>query len=366
MPPERNPAVDMVRALALIGIAVVNLPFMALPLDATLTLPDAGPDRIAVLVVELLFQAKLFLLFSFIFGWGMEIQSLSAARAGASFARRFSRRLAMLALIGILHALLVFAGDILLLYALLGLVAWAVKRASVRTLLTLAGGLVPVAALCLLLIGATFADIPLPPAKPNLGGSYAETLLTRWRDWPDTFVFLLFFQSHLALAAFLTGIAAARSGLFDAGNAIAERLKRAVPVLLITGLAVNVLYVLGNIAGEANPALALLGLASLAVGGPILAAAYLGLILRAAPMVRLPAFAILAGRNSLTAYVLQGCLAGLIFGGYGLGLFGSLGQVALVPLAFGVAILSMALVAAFARRFGHGPLELILRRVTYG
>jgi uncharacterized protein len=365
MPPERNPAVDMVRALALIGIAVVNLPFMALPLHATLTLPNAGPDRIAVLMVELLFQAKFFLLFSFIFGWGMEIQTRSAARTGASFARRFSRRLAMLALIGILHAHLVFVGDILLLYALLGLVAWAAKRASVRALLAMAAGLVPVAALCLVLIGTAFADVPLPPAEPNLGGSFAETLLTRWRDWPDTFVFLLLFQSHLALAAFLTGIAAARSGFFDAGNAAADRLKRAVPFLLITGLAVNAVYVLGNLAGEANPALALLGLASLAVGGPILAAAYLGLILRAARVVRLPAFASLAGRNSMTCYVLQGCLAGLIFGGYGLGLFGSLGPLALLPLSLGVALLSMVLVAAFARRFGHGPLELILRRVTY-
>jgi uncharacterized protein len=347
MPPERNPAVDMVRALALIGIAVVNLPFMALPLHATLTLPDAGPDRIAVLMVELLFQAKFFLLFSFIFGWGMEIQTRSAARTGASFARRFSRRLAMLALIGILHAHLVFVGDILLLYALLGLVAWAAKRASVRALLAMAAGLVPVAALCLVLIGTAFADVPLPPAEPN------------------PFVFLLLFQSHLALAAFLTGIAAARSGFFDAGNAAADRLKRAVPFLLITGLAVNAVYVLGNLAGEANPALALLGLASLAVGGPILAAAYLGLILRAARVVRLPAFASLAGRNSMTCYVLQGCLAGLIFGGYGLGLFGSLGPLALLPLSLGVALLSMVLVAAFARRFGHGPLELILRRVTY-
>jgi uncharacterized protein len=77
----------------------------------------------------------------------MEIQTLSAKRAGASFAQRFSRRLAMLALLGILHALLVFVGDILFLYAVLGLVAWAAKGLGVRGLVTLAALLVPVACL---------------------------------------------------------------------------------------------------------------------------------------------------------------------------------------------------------------------------
>ena len=362
MKPDRNPAVDLVRAFALIGIAVVNLPFMALPADTLMPLPDAGPDRIAALAVELLFQAKFFLLFSFVFGWGLEIQSLQAKRSGASFARRFSRRLAMLALFGILHALLVFAGDILCLYALLGLLAWSVKRASVRGLLAMAAGLLPLAAGCLALVAMILAEAPPPPADPNLGGSYFETVLARWRDWPATFAFLVLFQGHLALAAFLVGMAAARTGFFDAGNPVAKRLKEATPILLAGGLAVNLIYV-GSSSAEATLPAAL-GMASLAVGGPLLSAGYLGLILRAASSLRLPAFVALAGRNSLTCYVLQGVLAGLVFGGYGLGLFGDLGQMAILPVSVAIAFLSMALVATWARRFGQGPLEWLLRRVT--
>ena len=61
MQPDRKQAVDMVRTVALIGIAVVNLPIMALPPEAMLSLPTYPPDRVAVLLVEGLFQAKFFL-----------------------------------------------------------------------------------------------------------------------------------------------------------------------------------------------------------------------------------------------------------------------------------------------------------------
>jgi uncharacterized protein len=204
-----------------------------------LSLPTYPPDRVAVLLVEGLFQAKFFLLFSFIFGWGMEIQTLSAQRVGASFARRFSRRLMMLALFGALHAVLVFNGDILVLYALLGLAAWMLKETSIRNLMIIAAGLIPVAILCLALLAILLADFPLPTAGPTLGGNYAETVLARWRDWSETFVFLLLFQGHLALAAFLVGMAAARSGFFEPGNPGAVKLKSRVPMLLGLGLLVN-------------------------------------------------------------------------------------------------------------------------------
>lgn len=366
MQPDRNQTVDMVRTVALIGIAVVNLPFMALPLETMLNLPASGPDRVAVLFVEGLFQAKFFLLFSFIFGWGMEIQTLSARRAGASFTRRFSRRLMILALFGALHALLVFAGDILLLYALLGIVAWALKGASSRNLMIIAAVLVPVAMLCLALLAIVLSELPLSSAGPTLGGNFAETVLTRWRNWPGTFAFLLLFQGPLALAAFLVGMAAARSGFFKTGNPGAVKLKRKVPMLLGLGLLLNGTYVLGGLPGEIDPVFNLLGICFLALGGPILSGAYLGLILHASEAIRLPDWAVLAGRNSLSCYVSQGALAGLILGGYGLGMYGNLGQMVLLPVSLAVALASMTLVAAFARRFGHGPLELILRRVTYG
>jgi uncharacterized protein len=362
---ERNHAVDMIRATALIGIAVVNLPYMALPEDAAFNLPDSLPDRIAILLVQMLFEAKFFLLFSFIFGWGMEIQALSAARSGASFARRFSRRLAALAAMGVMHALLVFSGDILLLYSILGIAAWVAKPASVRSLLKTALVLVLAAPIFGVLIGLLLSDAPASPAIPNLGGSFLETVQARWRDWPDTFIFLALFQGPLALAAFLAGIAAARTDFFAKGSLTAGQLKGAVLKLLGAGLVLNMVCVLGAMRMEENSLYALLSLVVLPVAAPILSAAYLGLILLVVDRFRLPKFVVLAGQNSLTSYVAQGVIAGLIMGGYGLGLYNTLGQMALLVISILIALLSMALTASFASKFGHGPLELALRRVTY-
>lgn len=80
---------------------------------------------------------------------------------------------------------------------------------------------------------------------------------------------------------------------------------------------------------------------------------------------QLPDLLVAAGRNSLPIYVLQGVIAGFVFGGYGLGLFGELSFVALVPVGLAVAVLAILLVGLVAQRTGRGPLEAILRRITY-
>ncbi|WP_133065549.1 DUF418 domain-containing protein [Niveispirillum lacus] len=370
MSSERNAAVDVVRLLALTGICVVNLPFFALPTEATMALPPVMVDRLAMMLVELLFQAKFFLLFSFIFGWGMEIQSLSAERAGASFNRRFARRLALLALLGGLHVLLVFVGDILLLYALLGLLAWPLRRKAPGLLLKLAAGLVALALAGTLALGLVLlvaGDVGAA-ATPNLGGTYLDTVTVRLRDWPSTFAFLALFQGPLALAAFLTGIVAARGNFFQPDSPARQRLHRALPGLLLAGLLFNLAYVGGTttIAQPGAGLLSVLGIGMIALGGPVLAAAYLAALLWLADRWQPPALLLLAGRNSLSCYVIQGVIAGALFGGYGLGWYNSLGHAALLGLSLLVALSSMILTGLYARHFGRGPLEALLRRFTYG
>jgi uncharacterized protein len=71
-----------------------------------------------------------------------------------------------------------------------------------------------------------------------------------------------------------------------------------------------------------------------------------------------------AGRNSLSAYVFQGILAGWVFGGHGLGLFGQLDSAALLGLALVVWLASCLFAAACERLLGAGPLEHLLRAVT--
>ncbi len=62
--------------------------------------------------------------------------------------------------------------------------------------------------------------------------------------------------------------------------------------------------------------------------------------------------------------IYRGILAGLVFGGYGLGLFNTLGNLALLAVALNNALIAMLCVGAFAQAFGRGPLEILLRKIS--
>jgi uncharacterized protein len=361
--PARNTAVDLIRTAALIGICVVNVTFLALPGAALMQDPATPADRFAADLVQTVFEGKVFLLFSFLFGWGIAAQMQVADRQGRAFAPRYGRRLAGLALLGVLHALLVFTGDILVLYALLGALAWPLRAAAPRRLIRLALAMVPLAlvglVLLVILLGAGLPE----PAYRALAHGFWQAALIRSAEWPPTFVFLLLFQGPLAFGAILAGLAAARTGFFQPDSAGRLWLRRAFPWLLVLGLALNLTVALSPMDDSLR---ALLGLLLVAFAAPILSAAWLHGLLWLSNRMTLPAVLARAGQNSLTAYLLQGILAGLVFGGHGLGLFGQLGQAALLPLAILLAFVAMLLTGLMAGRWGRGPFEALLRRITYG
>jgi uncharacterized protein len=366
---QRNVEVDTIRTLALIGICVVNVPFLALPIEAQFVLPAGLANQVAVFVVEAFFQGKFFLLFSLIFGWGLHIQDLAATKAGVGFGARYARRLVGLALIGLAHALLVFTGDILVLYALLGVVIWPLRKLSPRSLMRFACSMVPLAATAMLLL-AWSLDGPLPAVAPGqgLGGSFAEATATRMKDWPETFLFVVLFNGPLALAAFATGIAAAKVDFFTLGNAHFESVSRKWRLLAALGLPLNVFYAasMSGLLPDSPGLTSVLGLVGLSVGAPLLSAVYLIGIIRFARRLQPSPTWLAAGRNSLTGYVLEGVIAGLVFGGHGLGLFGSLGQAMLVGVSVAIAGVAMMFEALWAKISPRGPLETVLRYITRG
>ncbi|MER2555234.1 MAG: hypothetical protein ABTQ28_18405 [Thauera sp.] len=190
----------------------MNLPFMGLPIEASFVPAEHPIDRMGAFFVEAFFQAKFFLLFSFLFGWGLHQQALSAAQASAAFGWRYGRRLLGLAVLGGLHAVLVFNGDILLLYAVLGLLVWPMRHLEAGTLMRVAQAMVPVGLLSLTVLALLLPDEIVGGA--GLAGSYLEATRTRWAEWPATFGFLLLFQGPLAFGAFAAGLAAAKTGFF--------------------------------------------------------------------------------------------------------------------------------------------------------
>ncbi|MGW1410809.1 DUF418 domain-containing protein [Streptomyces sp. NPDC002403] len=369
--------VDALRGFALAGILVVNLMTTAGPPGAREGLAEvhAGDGAVQWLVV-LLAQSKFYLLFSFLFGYSFTLQMDSAARAGARFVPRMSRRLAALLVLGFAHAVLLYTGDILMIYALLGLVLLAVRNAGPATVRRAALWVFGVAAGLLLLLG--LGASLLDPGE--LGGSvtvkaeltaayrggFAEVVGANIRALPDMLAAVPL-MGGFVVAAFLMGFVAGRGEwLGPAALADRGRLRR----VCLTGLAIGVPGAVLSAAGLVGPLSerwVLLGLAVGMVAAPALSAAYAtGLLMwfttprgGAAARVLAP-----AGRMALTNYLTQSLVMALVFSGYGLGLYGRTGAAAAVCGALVLYAGQLALSGWLMRRYRLGPVEWLLRTVT--
>ncbi|MFZ4749443.1 MAG: DUF418 domain-containing protein [Phycisphaerales bacterium] len=174
---DRIRGVDIARGVALLGILLVNTRFFFTPLgsaiDPTVQVPGievTTADAIAWSVVEAFCSFKFISLFSMLFGFGLAMQAGRAESSGRARWAPSARRLGLMLAIGLAHGLLVWYGDILTLYACLGVVVVLCARLSARTVLVIAG---VVAAVVLLLTIATsalqYAVASFPePAEPQV------------------------------------------------------------------------------------------------------------------------------------------------------------------------------------------------------
>lgn len=274
-------------------------------------------------------------------------------------------------MLSLAHASLVFHGDILVLYGLVGGLLWFARNARAKSLMEIAGWMIPLSMLFLALVCIaldTIASTPdlMPVAKYSLGGGFVESVMARLEAWPSTFIGLIFLQGPAVFAAFATGLAAGKSDFFKPGNSGFQRLEKMMPALLLIAIPLNVLFALGmgGFLENSSEWLALASFVGIGLGAPALSAVYLYGLVRLGRAIKLPQVLILAGQNSLSTYVLQGVLAGFIFTGYGLAMFDQLGQFALLVVALAVALTSMLMVGTYAKIFGRGPLEPVLRRIS--
>ena len=364
--PGRSSEVDALRGVALFGIIVVNAPFFAAPLNSLHV--ESWPDAFAVWLTGALFAGKFFLIFSFLFGFGFATLLARAAREGTDIRSRFLRRLLALFAFGALHACFLFAGDILMLYAALGLVLWFCRHWSRRSLLIAAslayllGAFLQVVALWAILLEASGGLAPaVTPGAAYLGG-FLDVAAARIAELPSTLAFVLFFNGLPALAMFFAGLALGREGAFPPPPEKIKTQQWGYGAALVIGACVSGIAMLVVMSGsQASPALALTVLVAAAPALSYgLAGTALVLIHRHAgsPLVR---WLGRSGGSSLTGYILHSVLLGAVFYGWGLGLYGALGTAAILAVAvavFAVIVLSLNI---WRRFFRYGPDEWLMR-----
>jgi len=383
---QRDHAIDALRGFALLGILLVNAGSFASTYFG-MGVPDPAfsrlGDQAVRWLVSLLFESKFYLLFSLLFGYSFALQMDSAQRAGSSFVPRFLRRLGGLALLGLAHAWLLFAGDILLTYALLGLVLLALRRLRPFSALVLALTLLLTTAAGWGLLAWLVAQAPLhelPIAEVHAKAQYAaeayrasawDAITQRGRDMAEGVWFVLVFvQAPCALAMFVLGLAAQRSGFLASLAHQPERLRRWMVFCLPLGVAGALFYASaqGSPGAPQPDHVALAAMAVDLVTAPLLTFGYVAGLLWAlhhgAASHQLAAVLAPAGRMALSNYLLQSMVGAVVFTAYGFALVGRVAPwlvMAGALLLYGVQLVSSRWWMA---RHAYGPAEWLLRAFT--
>lgn len=378
---------DLVRAFALLGVAIVNVAYFAYPADVTYHAGglQSAIDNAAYFAVDSLFLFKSYTLFSFMFGVGLAYQMRSAEKWGRNFSSTYFRRMLGLLVLGILHVTLAFLGDILIVYAILGSLLFLFKNASNKTLIRTGVALIIVQVLVALLFsaGLYYAENNTPDQMTAMSAELAQVRLLitdvysannffaiaaqRWTDWTGMVIFALPMQAPGIFGFFLFGLAAVRSGVLTDANAAFWKTSRRIllPIGLVLSIIATVIF---QSSGNPASSTALFGYALILLAAPFSSFGYIGLIAKWAstPMSAFKVFVARGGTATLSAYLLQSLVFSLLFCGYGLGLFGKLGAFACVVIAVVVGLSSIVLASLWRAKLRLGPMEMLLRAWTYG
>jgi uncharacterized protein len=390
---ERIDLLDALRGLAICGILFGNMQWFSgygmMP-PAVAEQSATLADQITHFLVHFFIEGKFYSIFSFLFGFGFALQIARSEERGDFKARLFKRRLFWLLVIGLLHAYLLWAGDILSIYAVTGFLLLLFRRKSDAALLKWAFWLLVVPVLFYILLYVLFVSFaPAGAGMPPDAASQIVNWERQIRAVSESGYWQIISQYNLQyilgryagliaemripklLAMFLLGYYAYRRGFFQNLPVHGELIRRVMKYALVFGLIGNALL---SAVLWINPLFppSLVGIAGTigyGIGVPSMALFFIALasiLWQKAGWRRILAVLAPVGRMALTNYLLQTVICVLIFYGFGLGLFGKIGAAAATLLAFGIFLFQIALSTIWLKYFQYGWFEWLWRQLTYG
>lgn len=374
---KRLQTLDVLRGFSLFGIILVNMIGFHSPYGYYNPYEwwEYG-DLTTYVWIDILVQGSFYPIFATLFGYGMVMIQRKASAGDYSFWKIGVKRLLSLLAIGVIHAFLIWYGDILITYALMGLLLLLFLRIPGPILLGLGMALYLLPQLffsgLFILIhlydGVSLADytniVGLQTSQEIYSnGSFLEVTVQRIADWKMSnlsggFILYIF----LILPMMMIGAGAAKLKWIEKAK---QHWKKWLVIFLIA-----------LPAGIAAKLIPLFAGASLsfqyiqdALGGPILGIAYasgLILLMNSPLAARLSEPIAAMGRMSLSMYLMQSIIGTLIFYPYGLGLYGKISLTTGTWLAIFIYIIQVALAGIWLSKFKRGPAEMLWRMLTYG
>lgn len=372
---ERIYAIDLMRGFSLLGILLVNMLSFHTPysyIDPYSWFSDAG-DREVFWFIDVFVQASFYPLFAMLFGYGLAMQFNKSKAKLEPFMPIAMRRLLVLLGFGIIHAFLIWYGDILITYALMGFLLLGLIRLHPGWLLGI--GVLLYTLPHMLLLGLMFLAVAVDPnfytgiqevsssIEAYATGSFAEVFAQRLNDWTYANNFGTFFVLVFTILPFLlVGAAAAKWRLIER----VQELKKLWIVLAIVPFLIGFVLKLVPFVTSANYATIYV---QDMFGGPLLAVSYaaiIALIARTAMAKKVLSPVAKAGRMSMTTYLTQSVVATLIFYSYGLGLYGQVDILTGSIIALGIFAVQLIFSEFWLQKFRQGPVEMLWRKLTYG
>ncbi|MBM7786142.1 DUF418 domain-containing protein [Tenggerimyces flavus] len=372
---QRKLAPDLARGAMLLFIALANAHEFLRTTPVTIRgYPTSlGPlDQAVTAILMTVVDGRAYPMFAALFGYGMvQIFARQEAsgrdwRSSRSLLRRRGR---WMVVIGLLHALLLFAGDIIAAYGVLALLLVGALRSKLSRL--------PVWAWIALVAGSlTYAIFALPlgfdsaggPPNPFGGETFVEGMIARGASWIVTMpLFAL-----TAIAPFLIGVWAGRRRILDEPErfrslltkvstwGVAGAIVGGIPLALVAAQVIPVTSI------SLTYGLGVLHTATGYLGGIGYAAAIALLATRIGTQRGVVVEALAAtGQRSMTSYLLQSVIWTTLFLPYTLNLGAHLGVAATALISIGAWALTVVLAALMQRAHLRGPFEGLLRRLTY-
>ncbi len=410
----RLSSLDILRGIAILGILAINIQQMGLP-QAAFSNPkimgEMGPiDTIAWAGVIEFFLQKFMSVFAMLFGAGTVLLHARIDNSGREFAPVYFRRMMVLLGIGIVHAYFIWWGDILVAYAICGMIIYLMRNWSPRRLFIVGAiiFLLPTPAAGVLSVALDYIQGQAASAQVKIEAG--QTITADEQGWIDTwtqispslqpspeqvqkeieanvggfgglfvhraqlaamyqtFIFA-FFSMWRTIGLMLAGMALMKLGVLSLArtNAFYGRM---ILFGLGVGLPLDALGISRLLETEFAPGTQMLSMGLINyVASVFTAMGYVGVVMllcRATVAAKLKGRLAAVGRMALSNYLLHSIVFTTVFYGYGLGLFGEIPLIGLLGLMALMWTVQLWTSPMWLAAYRFGPVEWLWRSLTYG
>lgn len=383
---ERIVTIDVLRGFAILCILPMNIQSFSMVLDAYFN-PMAygdlhGANFWVWLLSHVLVDEKFMTIFAMLFGAGILLMTSRVEASGRSSAALHYRRMGSLIFFGLLHAYLLWCGDILVMYGVGGLFAYLFRRLRPRTLLILAVVSLSVLPVFLVRGGRWASHAPAaqlqklndnwkPPA-PEVArevAAYRGSWLTQM-TYRVPQALLMEAPGYLfrLFGLMLTGMALFKLGFFS-GRLSPKLYMALIGMALFVGIPITLYGVRADLAHNWDAGFAVFYGRLYNYGASLLISfGWIGLVMlasRSAALTGVTQRLAAVGRMAFTNYIMQSVICTTIFYGHGFGLFGKVPRTGQFGIVVAIWIFQLMISPIWLRYFQFGPLEWLWRCLTY-